>query len=70
MSLAKGGRTGWKGEGAGAILSLFELKHIMQESALETSSYQAAHTVSKDRAAFLEAVQGRDLEQLKLCQVL
>ena len=43
-------------------MSLLDLKHIMQESVLETSSYQAAHTLSEDRMAFLEAVQGRDLE--------
>lgn len=43
--------------GAEAILSLLDFKHLVQESALEASSYQAAHMVSGERVAD----QGKDM---------
>lgn len=61
ISLAREGRAGVEGLGSGAILSLLDFKHLVQESALEASSYQAAHMVSGKRLALLEAAQGKDV---------
>lgn len=50
-----------EGLGAEAVLSLLDFKHLVQEFALEAFSYQAAHMVSGERLAFLEAAQGKDV---------
>ena len=49
---------GWR---AGAILLLLDFKHLVRESALEASSYQAARMVSGEGLAFLEAAQRKDV---------
>lgn len=42
-------------------MSLLDFKHLVQESALEASSYQVALMVGGERPAFLEAAQGKDM---------
>lgn len=59
--LAREGRTGVEGWGAGKILSLLDFKYLVQESALEAFSDKAAHMVNGERLGFLESAQGRDL---------
>lgn len=46
---------------AGAILKWLDFNYLVQESALEDSSHQAACMVSGGRLAVLEAAQGKDM---------
>lgn len=59
--LAREGRAGVEGWGSGSTLSLLDFKHLVPESALETSFYQAVCMVSGKRLALLEAAQGKDV---------
>lgn len=50
--LAREGRTGVEGWGAGTILSLLDFKYLVQESALEAFSDKAAHMVNREAGVF------------------